>query len=527
MVSRSRWPDSEPLHCEKWETAWDSEKNRWEKNTLHYALPEEIRKDLKGAVLTIYYAWQNCRFGEYKADAEKIELSGGKIPTNSDCNFFFEGMPAKYLTPGKWAPAEEKGIFYYKPLPGEKITENKFETTGSDQLLILDGAENIIFEGITFTGNSDKLLINSSQGDEKGHAAIELRNAKNCVFRKCRFINLARWGISIKDGSSGNRIEECEFNNLGSGAIRIAGNETGTEKELATTGNVVESCIIRNGGLRWASCTAILIKHASKTEIRNNRISDFPYTGISCGWSWSYEPSPAYGNIIDGNTVSDLGKAALVKDMGGIYLLGCQPGTVVSNNHIHHIYGQRIVWGIYLDEGSSEMTITGNLVHDCKNEPLHVHYGKNNLIKGNVFIGGPDGACVSVTRGTMDFKNRFTKGDKVFDLQENLCIGNGLPFYMKYLLDIEGKEEFSDSWKGDRNFCVQLDPECKTYFCDDYHIFNKTYREVPAEEFISGEREANSVFRHGALPSVKEVPAAVRPLYEKYLKMQNSNLSGK
>ena len=119
----------------------------------------------------------------------------------------------------------------------------------------------------------------------------------------------------------------------------------------------------------------------------------------------------------------------------------------------------------------------------------------------------------------MDFNNYFVNGDKVFDFKENLCIADNAPFYMKYLLEIDGKEDILDSWKGDDNTYLQLEPSYTIKFADDYHCYEKTYREIPASVFINDEREKHSLFLAGPLPSPEtlRLPEKVMALYQKYL----------
>jgi parallel beta-helix repeat protein len=114
-------------------------------------------------------------------------------------------------------------------------------------------------------------------------------------------------------------------------------------------------------------------------------VHDLFYTAISLGWTWGYGPNQCKGNIIEFNELDHVGKG-MMSDLGAIYTLGIQPGTVIRNNLIHHvesfIYGG---WGIYLDEGSSEIQVENNVVYATKTGGFHQHYGRENIVRNNIF----------------------------------------------------------------------------------------------------------------------------------------------
>ena len=69
--------------------------------------------------------------------------------------------------------------------------------------------------------------------------------------------------------------------------------------------------------------------------------------------------------------------------------LGVSPGTVLRNNHIHHVtanhYGG---WGIYHDEGSTHLLVENNVVHHTKFAPFNIHYSKEVTVRNNIFAFG-------------------------------------------------------------------------------------------------------------------------------------------
>ena len=111
----------------------------------------------------------------------------------------------------------------------------------------------------------------------------------------------------------------------------------------------------------------------------------------SVGWSWGYAATPCRENTIEFNHLHDLGQGML-SDMGGIYTLGVQPGTILRGNLIHDInvykYGG---WGLYTDEGSTGIILESNIVYHCQSAGLHQHYGRENIVRNNIFAFNKEG----------------------------------------------------------------------------------------------------------------------------------------
>ena len=132
------------------------------------------------------------------------------------------------------------------------------------------------------------------------------------------------------------------------------------------------------------------------------------------GWTWGYGANQSKGNTIEHNHLHDIGKEML-SDMGGIYTLGMQPGTAIRNNLIHDIYSFTYGgWGIYPDEGSSEILIENNVVYRCKSAGFHQHYGRENVVRNNIFAFNRD-SQVMRTRAEPHLSFTFEQNIVYFD----------------------------------------------------------------------------------------------------------------
>ena len=313
--------------------------------------------------------------------------------------------------PGEWYHDIDARKVYYYPREGEKMQEAEVIVPAVETLVRVEGTldrpvchirfEKITFSYTTWMRPSEKGHIPLQAGmyltdgyridpkmqrdylnhplDNQGWlgrpaAAVRVAAAKQIDFERCRFEHLGSTGLDYEEAVQGGVVRGCLFrdiagNGLLVGSFSPAAHEThlpydpADRREVCTQQHINNCYFTEIGNADWG-CLAIAAGYVGDVNIEHNEISEVPYSGISLGWGWTQTVNCMRNNRVHANLIHHYAKH--MYDVAGIYTLGSQPKSYVTENCVHSIYKPGYVhdpnhwFYLYTDEGSSFITVRDN-----------------------------------------------------------------------------------------------------------------------------------------------------------------------
>ena len=407
-------------------------------------------EEIRNARLTYLHYWvdEHTNVEDYDEKTGKLTMTEhsrfGITGEMTESVYYFENIRRTCKHPGEWYLDRTEGMLYYFLRENETLANLEVRIPRVSYVANLRGTadcpiRNITFKNVTFAYTSGEhesrndqglKVASDAQAVSEAKGAVNMEYAENCGFDGCRFVNYGLHGVNVENGCSHIEIKHCTFYDGGAGGVIISGSDASGDVNDRTHSNEISNCHIYHCGRRHMAACGILVKHSYDNKIVHNDIHDLYYSGISVGWVWGYKESVTRDNYIAYNHIYDLGKKVL-SDMGGIYLLGSQPGTIVENNLIHDIYAREYGgWALYTDEGSAFIRLENNICYRCSDNCYHQHYGRMNVVKNNIFAFAGKELC-RVTWGeqhlSVIFENNIliTDGCLAYGLLSREHVDNG------------------------------------------------------------------------------------------------------
>lgn len=456
VLPRSRWP-KEGYFSVKAPSDGDNYGSTDPNLKMEYAMylnPDEVKfaetgsfepMKLTDVTLKIIHWWKDetVNVKSLDLDTGRIEFSRPATMTiKSGDRYYFENVFEAMSEPGEWYMDRMSGKLYYIPQSGEEIKNTRLYAAQTEQFAVCKGADDISFEGLTFSMGDWSIpesTFNSCGADHHQAAydvtpAFYFASTDGIVFRDCNFSQINSTCLKFGYNVQNIIVEDNTFRDIGANAVFLVG-ENLEKDDTRVTGNFrISNNLISGYGQCFFNATAVGILHGARGEISNNEIHDGYSTAITLGWVWGYDYSVTSDILVKQNLIYNVGQNML-SDMGAVYTLGVKDGIVITENVIHDVranmeygYGG---WGIYMDEGSSNVMVSKNLVYDCSSTSFYQHYGQDNVVMNNIFAFSEQGG-ISLAKA---------ESHVGFHLIKNIIVTDGSGF----IVGMKGKNLFTDT----------------------------------------------------------------------------------
>ena len=313
--------------------------------------------------------------------------------------------------PGEWYHDIDARKVYYYPREGEKMQEAEVIVPAVETLVRVEGTldrpvchirfEKITFSYTTWMRPSEKGHVPLQAGmyltdgyridpkmqrnylnhplDNQGWlgrpaAAVRVVAARQIDFERCQFEHLGSTGLDYEEAVQGGVVRGCLFHDIAGNGLLVgsfspAAHETHlpydpADRREVCTQQQINNCYFTEIGNEDWGCLAIAAGYVGDVNIEHNEISEVPYSGISLGWGWTQTVNCMRNNRVHANLIHHYAKH--MYDVAGIYTLGSQPKSYVTENCVHSIYKPGYVhdpnhwFYLYTDEGSSFITVRDN-----------------------------------------------------------------------------------------------------------------------------------------------------------------------
>ncbi len=242
-------------------------------------------------------------------------------------------------------------------------------------LIQLNGSTGVTLQGLTFQNTAANT-----------RAALDLNGASGNSVIANHFVNNGE-ALLVDNGSNNNTVSGNQFDNSSTSAVEV---------QNQSNGNLFDSNVVNGTGATNTTGGGFFVHGGNNNTISHNLVENTSGIGIGIE-NWD-STTINVGNVITDNIVQNSNMSSSTTDSGAIYELGrnnVNTQSVISNNYISGPNvaaspGGHII-GIYLDDNTSGVQVTNNIVANTIANAVQIHGGNDITIQNNIFDLGANG----------------------------------------------------------------------------------------------------------------------------------------
>lgn len=291
--------------------------------------------------------------GDHTLTTEYASVYGFKEGTP----YYFFNVFEELDQEGEWYIDRDGLKLYF--IPPEGFEQHPLELSlETGNLVTIDGAENVTFDGITFTGT---------------RASAVKGSGNNIVVRGCTIRNVGENAIELTGDR--NRVEDNEITATGKGGVILTG---GDRQALQSSENVVSNNLIHDWSQVYRTYQAAVSLNGVGGTCSHNEIYNSPHEAITYTGN---------NHIIEYNVIHDVVLES--SDAGAIYAgrSWSNYGNVIRYNCIYNIgSGEFAPSGIYFDDALSGQEAYGNFLLNIPGNGFLLGGGRDLKVENNLIV---------------------------------------------------------------------------------------------------------------------------------------------
>ncbi|MBI1320140.1 MAG: hypothetical protein GC168_14515 [Candidatus Hydrogenedens sp.] len=335
---------------------------------------------IEGAQVSIWpnYNWWQTIAPISAIDPETRTITlGEKMPYTIEPGrrFFYQNVREELDAPGEWYfDKGTRALYFWPPSP---VADSPVLVPVLDHIVRIQGAHHINLLGFTFEAARD--------------AAVIMEDSTACMLAKSVVRHTNGFGVVVQGGDH-CRVLGNDIYHTGRGGIVLEG---GDRKTLTPGGHEAVNNHIHHFAQLYRTYQTGVNVSGVANRVANNDIHDAPHIAILLGGNeHTIEFNDIHHVCLEGS------------DNGGFYMGRdwTQRGNRILHNKFHDIYGFGLAdlkadkdgvyqyesphwaWGVYLDDCSSGVEITGNLFYRVPLCGVMIGGGRDNRVTNNIFV---------------------------------------------------------------------------------------------------------------------------------------------